>query len=100
MKNQLISEVSVQFKGVCPIADPNFEKTLDEWVGKDEIVAFKVNKESHNILVVTNSQNKLKPGVYTVLRIFPGGTNWHVSVDLSDASADKAMQKLMDYIGE
>lgn len=94
IKHELFDAVSAFYGST----DHNFNDVLAEWIGIDEVIAFKVNEKSGNVIVVTRCYNGLKAYTYSVFRAFTVSGSWNISADLQNATVEDAMQRLLDYV--
>jgi hypothetical protein len=72
-----------------------FEEAFNAWAGKSTIESFSVNPKLGNVIVVLTPFGE---GDYVVLRMFPGGSKWHVSCDMSHGTAAEVFDKLFSYM--
>ena len=60
------------------INNSNLEEAMDDWCGMDDIVSFHVSENHGCVRLVTQSEKK---DCFHLIRMFPMGNKWQVSVD-------------------
>lgn len=93
MKNLIVNKILTE---ICPDY-PNQDKLkvlMTEWLSYPEYKFIGYGNDGYGTLrVVVKANNE-----YTLLRFFPGGEKWYVSVDKQDVSADQLIVKLIEIL--
>lgn len=89
---ELTQEVSQVFN--FGITQNKFEDIAKSWIGKNKILAYKVNPNQGNVIVVTHDQSQ---SLYEKLRFFVGGEKWQVSVDFQQGKSEDIIQHLVEF---
>jgi hypothetical protein len=100
-----LSTVAAKVADVFPNFKPSvsFEEKAKEWISiTHKIVTFKADKAECNVKVIvrTSYDKHRQEDVYTLLRFFPGGNSWQVSVDVNEKNAIQVFNSLLDVSEE
>jgi len=77
------------------INNSNLEEAMDDWCGMDDIVSFHVSENHGCVRLVTQSEKK---DCFHLIRMFPMGNKWQVSVDAKNLTAAQMMSNLLERL--
>lgn len=84
----------------------NINEVLADWISdQQEIIAYSIDKRNDRLFIIAaereypeNPPGKQGNTNYNLLRVFPGGNQWHVSVDVSEVGAERMMLEMLERI--
>jgi hypothetical protein len=87
---KMVQDVKDQFTSVADIEA--FEKKAKEWIHKGRLITSRVDNDKRgNVVMIVERNTK-----FEIIRMFPGGNQWHVSVDLTNGSPADVFDKLLN----